>query len=58
MSKLEIAKKQLQILKLKTLVAEKEFKILEREEDIKRIQIEVDEYNNSIAEVESQLQKD
>jgi len=47
-TKLEIAKYELQIFKMQGLIKEKEYKILEREEDIHRIQLEIDEYKESI----------
>ena len=56
MNKLERAKKELHLSKLRTVRQEKEFKILEREEDIQRIQIEVDDYNKNIQELENELQ--
>ena len=56
MSKLERAKKELHLSKLKTMLQEKELKILERLEDIDRIKVEIEEYNKNIKTVESQLQ--
>ena len=47
-TKLEIAKMELQIIKIQALVKEKEYKILERLEDIERIQVEIAEYNENI----------
>ena len=56
MSKLERAKTDLRLSKLKTQVQEKELKILESEENISRIQIDIDEYKKMIMEVETILQ--
>ena len=56
MSKLERAKTDLRLSKLKTQVQEKKLKILESEENISRIQIDIDEYKKMIMEVETILQ--
>lgn len=56
MLKLERAKKELHLTKLRTIVQEKEFKILEREADIERIREEMQEYLDNIKQIEKELQ--
>lgn len=56
MLKLEKAKKELHLTKLRTVVQEKEFKILEREADIERIKTEMQEYIDNIKQIEKELQ--
>lgn len=56
MLKLERAKKELHLTKLKTIVQEKEFKILEREADIERIRLEMKDYLENIKQIETELQ--
>lgn len=56
MLKLERAKKELHLTKLRTVVQEKEFKILEREADIERIKDEMQEYLDNIKQIEKELQ--
>ena len=56
MLKLERAKKELHLTKLRTVVQEKEFKILEREADIERIKEEMKEYLDNIKQIENELQ--
>lgn len=56
MLKLERAKKELHLTKLKTIIQEKEFKILEREADIERIRMEMNDYLENIKQIEKELQ--
>lgn len=56
MFKLERAKKELHLTKLKTIIQEKEFKILEREADIERIRAEMNDYLENIKQIEKELQ--
>jgi len=58
MKSLEIQRIKLQIAKVETGKMEMEFKILERKEDIKRLEREIENQTNTINELKEKLKKD
>lgn len=58
MKSLEIQRIKLQIAKVETGKMEMEFKILERKEDIKRLEREIENQINTINELKEKLKKD
>lgn len=56
MTKVERAKKQLQLNRIKVMLEEKELKVLERLEDIERIESSMEELKQNIKDLENKLQ--
>lgn len=54
-NEIEIAKKKLQLNKIKVSLEEKELKILERKQDIKRIEAEADKDKELIKSIENNI---
>ena len=55
MSKIDYARKKLELQKVECAASEMEFKILEREEDIKRLKDNLEIQNNKIMQLKEEL---